>query len=166
MESALPSFQLAGLPEAPFEPLFSLPDDRLLSLGALRCVATERHAFPCRVSLQDAAVGEELLLLPYAHQPELTPYRASGPIFVRRGARRRALAPGVVPPYVSRRLISLRAYNAVHLMTDASVCEGAAVAGWLEQMLSDPAVAYVHLHNAKRGCFSCVANRAVPAPGG
>ena len=41
--------------------------------------------FPCRVSLEDAPVGEEVLLLPFTHQDSRSPYRASGPIFVRRG---------------------------------------------------------------------------------
>ncbi|MEZ5703429.1 MAG: DUF1203 domain-containing protein [Burkholderiaceae bacterium] len=152
-------FHLAGLPEAPFESLFLLSDEQLLPLGVVRCVATEPDAFPCRVSLQDAAVGEELLLLAYPHQSAASPYRASGPIFVRRGARRRELAAGVVPPYVTRRLISLRAYDAAHMMIDAEVCEGPTVAERLEQMFANADVSYAHLHNAKRGCFSCTAQR-------
>ena len=70
------------------------------------------------------------------------------------------MLPGVVPPYVSSRLMSLRAYDAAHMMVDADVREGADVAEALARMLGDPAVAYVHLHNARRGCFSCVAHRA------
>ena len=70
------------------------------------------------------------------------------------------LPPGVVPPYVSRRLISLRAYDRAHMMVGAAVREGADAARELERMFADPAVAYVHLHNAKRGCFSCLAERA------
>jgi hypothetical protein len=155
----MPSFQLSGLPYEAFEPLFNLSDDQLLSLGAVRRVADTDLGFPCRVSLQDAAVGEELLLLSYEHQPAASPYRASGPIYVRRGARHRRLSPGTVPPYVSRRLMSLRAYDAHHMMVDASVCEGAVVADQLERTFLNVAVAYVHLHNAKRGCFSCLASR-------
>lgn len=152
-------FQLTGLPSEQFDSLFALSDEQLLALGAVRRVATEDFGFPCRVSLQDAAIGDELLLLPYQHQSAASPYRASGPIFVRRGARQRELPSGVVPPYVSQRLISLRAYDASHMMIDASVCDGAAVAEQLEQAFSNSAVAYVHLHNAKRGCFSCLASR-------
>jgi hypothetical protein len=155
----MPSFQLTGLPHEQFETLFALSDEQLLSLGAVRRVATESFGFPCRVSLQDAAIGEELLLLPYQHLSAASPYRASGPIYVRRGASHSELPPGVVPPYVSKRLISLRAYDATHMMIDASVCDGPTVAEQLEQMFSNAEVAYVHLHNAKRGCFSCVASR-------
>ena len=78
---------------------------------------------------------------------------------MRRGAVRRELPPGEVPPYVASRLISVRAYDAGAMMIAASVCEGTAVAGALEEMFADSAVAYVHLHNAKRGCFSCRASR-------
>ncbi len=34
------------------------------------------------------------------------------------------------------------------------------VAVELARLFADPAVAYVHLHNARRGCFSCAAHRA------
>ena len=158
----MPSFQLSGLAHEQFESLFQLSDHQLRELGAVRRVASANVGFPCRVSLQDAEVGEELLLLPYQHQPAASPYRASGPIFVRRGARRRLLPVGTVPSYVSLRLMSLRAYDAEHMMVDATVCEGTTVAEHLEQIFSNAQVAYVHLHNAKRGCFSCLASRVAP----
>lgn len=155
----MPSFQLSGLHHEQFDSLFALSDVQLHSFGVVRRVATENFGFPCRVSLQDAAVGDEVLLLTYQHQSAASPYRASGPIFVRRGAKRCELPAGTVPPYVSRRLISLRAYDADHMMIDATVCDGAAVAEHLEQSFTKPEIAYVHLHNAKRGCFSCLASR-------
>ena len=156
----MPSFRLVGIDHEPFEPLFGLDDTQLLAHGAVRCVATEQPGFPCRVSLEDAAVGEELLLLPFVHQPAASPYRASGPIFVRRGAKRQMLPPGVVPSYVTRRLMSVRAYDAAHMMVDAAVIEGTDVAMELDRLFANDGVAYVQLHNAKRGCFSCTAERA------
>jgi len=105
-------------------------------------------------------MGEELLLLPYEHQPAASPYRASGPIYVRRGAKRRTLAAGEMPAYVTSRLISVRAYDSAHMIIAASVCEGRLVAQEIEQVFNDRQVAYIHLHNAKRGCFSCEVNRA------
>ncbi|WP_372526555.1 DUF1203 domain-containing protein [Piscinibacter sp.] len=162
----MPSFQLSGLAYEHFEPLFRLTDAQLLDFGAIRRVATEQPGFPCRVSLQDAEIGEEVLLFPYQYQASASPYRASGPIFVRRGAQQAALPPGHVPLYVSRRLISLRAYDNANMMVDATVCEGTAVAEQLERSFSAPEVAYVHLHNAKQGCFSCTARRTAQAAGG
>jgi hypothetical protein len=153
-------FRLTGLDPSPFEPLFALDDDALRARGVLRRRADADFGFPCRVSLEDAAMGEELLLLPYAHHAVDSPYQASGPIYVRRGARQARLAPGVVPDYVARRLISLRAYDAAALMVSAEVLEGEHVAARLAQLFADAAVAYVHLHNARPGCFSCAATRA------
>jgi hypothetical protein len=152
-------WRLSGLDPTRFEPLFDLSDDALQRLGALRRTAVDEPGFPCRISLEDAPVGAELLLLPYEHHPAESPYRASGPIFVRRGASRSELSPGEVPAYVTRRLISLRAYDAGAMMIEASVCDGPAVAAALDELFRDPAVSYVHLHNAKRGCFSCEATR-------
>jgi hypothetical protein len=153
-------FRLVGLSPVPFEHLFVLPEPDLRSLGAIRVVADESPGYPCRVSLVDAAVGDELLLLPYAHQAAQSPYRASGPIYVRRGAVQADLPPGEVPGYVTRRLMSIRVYNSRHMIIDATVCEGPATAGVLQTFFQSPTVAYIHLHNAKQGCFSCAAVRA------
>jgi hypothetical protein len=156
---AMATFQLAGIDHRPFAPLFQLSDDELARQGITRYVADRDEGFPCRIRLEDAVAGDELLLLHYLHQPVDTPYRASGPIYVRRGQPRRVLAPGVVPAYVTRRLISMRAYDANHMMIDADVAEGPSVASLLAQWFARPTVAYAHLHNARRGCFSCHVRR-------
>src|ERR1700686_1977043 len=118
------SFQLIGLPSEPFAALFEFSDQALAEIDAQRVIATEKPGFPCRISLEDAEIGEELLLLPYAHQPARSPYRASGPIFVRKAARPCKLDAGVIPDYVRLRQMSVRAYDVAHLMIDAAVCEG------------------------------------------
>jgi hypothetical protein len=59
-----------------------------------------------------------------------------------------------------RRLISLRAYDGQDLMVDGQVIEGVDVATALVSLFERPDVAYVQLHNAKRGCYSCIATRA------
>jgi len=153
------SFRLVGLAAENFEPFFAMSDDELAALGARRVVADAPTGFPCRVSLADAAAGEELLLLPFEHLSTRSPYRASGPVFVRRGVARAVLAPGEIPPYVTRRAMSVRAYDANGMMVDADVCDGSDVRGPLDRMLADDAVAFIHLHNAKRGCFSCRVER-------
>ena len=153
------SFQLIGLPVEPFASLFSLSDQALRALDAQRVVATEKPGFPCRVSLADAEIGEELLLLPYAHQPAASPYKASGPIFVRRAARQYNHPAGVIPDYVRLRQMSIRAYDAAHLMVDAAVCDGKDARPAILCMFDNLDVAYIHLHNAKRGCFSCRVDR-------
>jgi hypothetical protein len=156
------SFQLAGLPPAYFAPLFALTDAELSRIDARRVIADRKPGFPCRVSLVDADIGEELLLLPFEHQPASSPYRSSGPIFVRKAAMQAVLDPGVVPDYVRTRLMSVRAYDAAHQMIDAAVCPGSEAARVLGQMFSRADAAYIHLHNANRGCFSCAVRRIDP----
>ncbi len=157
------SFRLVGLPTDRFAALFDLSPDALEALGARRVTATAKPGFPCRIGLEDAEPGDELLLLPFEHQPEHSPYRAFGPIFVKVGARQRTLAVGEIPEYVKTRQISLRAYDADHMIVGAEVCAGEDVRAEIERQLDDARVSYIHLHNAKRGCFSCLVERA-PEP--
>jgi len=156
------SFRLSGIDHAPFEPLFALTDAELAERGSLavRQVADADFGFPCRVSLEDATPGEELLLLPFEHLPVRSPYRASGPIYVRRQAKRKVLGVGEMPPYITRRLISVRAYDADDMMTEAAVCDGPKVAEEITRLFANERVAYIHLHNAKPGCFACRVDRA------
>ena len=153
-------FRLVGLAPAQFAPLFGMTDEQLAERSIRRVTADRKPGFPCRISLVDAEIGEELLLLPYLHQPGDSPYQASGPIFIRNGARQRIADRSEVPAYVSGRLISARGYDERDFIVDADVCEGADVAGTIRRMLENPEVSYIHLHNAKRGCFSCRVERA------
>lgn len=163
-EIAMNGWQLHGLDGRRFDPLFELDGRELERIGAVRVTALDNPGFPCRVRLEDAAIGTELLLLPFEHHAVRSPYRASGPIYVSRGKVRRVLAPGEVPAYVTRRLISLRAYDARGMMLAGAVCEGAAVATELDGIFGNADVDYVHLHNARQGCYSCAARR-LPAAG-
>ena len=154
------TFRLVGLPIEPFSHLFALSDTELSACNARRVFATTKPGYPCRVSLADADIGDELLLLPFEHQAANSPYRSSGPIFVRKAAAPAHLDAGVVPDYVRKRLISVRAYDQAHLMTDALVCDGTGAEAAIQAMFVREEVAYIHLHNANRGCFSCAVVRA------
>ena len=153
------SFQISGIDHRPFLHLFERSDAQLQALGALRHTATESPGIPCRVSLEDAQLGDEVLLLNFEHHTTASPYRSSGPIFVRCGVTQRRLAPGEVPPYVTRRLISVRAYSGDGMMLGAAVCEGPVVADEIQRRFDNARVAYLQLHNAKQGCFSCQVDR-------
>jgi hypothetical protein len=155
------SFLITGLDPAPYLDLFESGDDALLAAGARRVVADEPDAFPCRVSLRRAAVGEELLLVHHVHQPVSTsPYRAGGPIFVSRSGHAPAMYRDELAPIMRDRLLSLRAYDAEALIVDAEVGEGDAVLELIDGFLGDPTVAYVHAHFARRGCFAARIDRA------
>jgi len=150
------SFRVLGLSPEPFRPLFAMPDARLHQLGARRVVADDPR-MPCRVSMEHAELGEELLLLNFEHQPANTPYRATHAIYVRKAADRAFEAVDTVPEVLASRLLAVRAFDAQHMMIDAEVCEGSGAAAIFERFL---AASYLHVHNAKRGCYAARVERA------
>jgi hypothetical protein len=153
------TFRIKGLEAAPFRDLFTLDDGALAARDMRRVIADEPHAAPCRVTLEDAAPGERLILLPYAHHTARSPYQASGPIFVREAAREAFDAVGTLPPVFQGRVLSVRAYDAEGLMTAADIAQSDP-RSLFEAFFADPAVAYIDVHYAKRGCFSCRVERA------
>lgn len=153
-------FTVSGLSVQPFQPLFALDDAALASRNIRRVTADSDRGFPCRISLQDAVVGESLLLLPYRHHDADGPYRASGPIFVREAATVTAVFDNEVPPFLSRRLLSLRAYDMDGWMHAADVVEGVDADACLRRMFADERIARIHIHNARPGCYACRVDRA------
>ena len=116
---------------------------------------------PCRVSLRDAVPGEVSILLHWEHHAApASPYRASGPIFVRQGASETASFVNHVPEQQRIRLPSVRAYDADGMMVDAEVTPGAELEALIGRCFRRPEVAYLHAHNARRGCYSCRVDRA------
>jgi hypothetical protein len=155
------SFQISGLPVAPFAHLFGLSDAELAAHAALRQTADKSPGFPCRVSLRDAEPGETLLLLNYEHLSVATPYRSRYAIFVREHAEEAKVAVGEVPDVLRRRLLSLRAFDRRGMLLDADVADGREIEPIIERMLDQPEVEYLHAHNAKPGCFAARVDRAL-----
>jgi hypothetical protein len=153
------SYMLQGLEPALFQPLFQLDDEALAARGMRWMAVNAPIGFPCRISLEDAAIGERVLLLPFVHQDSRSPYRASGPIFVRRGINEARRIADELPPYLTLRPLSVRAYDAADDIVDAEVIDGAAAAPLIERYLARDDVAYLHLHFARRGCYACCVNR-------
>lgn len=151
------SFMIRGLSPELFRPLFALDDAALAARNIRRVVADSDRGFPCRVTLQDARQGETLLLLPHPHHDVAGPYRASGPIYVRKAALLEVAAEfhDELPPSFPRRLLSLRAYDTDGMMRDADVVEGVEAVTHLQRLLDLPGVAYLHVHNARPGCYAC-----------
>jgi hypothetical protein len=154
------NFQITGLPAARFQPLFALSDAELALHHAVRRVADHKPGFPCRVSLQDAEPGETVLLINYEHLAVASPYRSRHAIYVRQEARDAHLAVNEIPQVLQTRLLSLRAFDEAGMMVEADVMPGTALAPAIEQMLSLTKVAYLHVHNAKYGCFAARVDRA------
>lgn len=153
-------FRIHPLDGSAFEPLFAMSDDELSRRNARRMIADEKPGYPCRVSLQDAEIGEEVMLLQYHHHTADSPYRASGPIYVRRSAATAVLAVDEIPAMLLHRLLSVRAYDADAMMVEAAVVDGKFLREAINAMFGKDTVAYLHIHNAKPGCYNCTVTRA------
>jgi hypothetical protein len=154
------SFIVSGLPIQTFEPLFGLGDDTLAAHGALRVVA-DGGRYPCRVSLEDAPIGQSLLLVNYQHQDAATPYRSNYAIYVSEAAREtRELQPGELPPVLRGRPIALRAFDEAGMLIGAELALHDDVEAAIAHRFADPAAAYLHAHNAAYGCFAARIDRA------
>ena len=158
-------FRISGLPAAPFIPFFSMTDVALHANGARRVVAQDSDAplmQPCRVSLRDSVPGETSILLHFPHlaMPS-TPYRAAGPIFVRQGVSETACFVNHVPEQQRTRLLSVRAYDADGIMVDAEVADGTELEPLIARLFRRDGVAFLHAHNARRGCYSCRIDRVL-----
>lgn len=155
------SFQMRGLPAKDFSQYFELSELELKTLGIETMVADDGEpGYPCRIGLDHAAPGTRLLLMNYEHQPAPTPYRSAHAVYVAEGARDAELAPGVVPEPLLVRLLSVRAFDARHMMVDATVVPGEQVADVIEDLFGNSAVAYLHIHYAMRGCYAAKVVRA------
>lgn len=153
-------FQILPLSREAFEPFFALAAQELSQAEIVAEIVDSVPGYPCRISLQDLPVGEEVLLVNYCHQLAQTPYRSNGPIFIGRNSQPAKLEVNEVPKFLLGRPLSVRAYGADHMMVEADVISGEAVADKLREFFGNPQVAYQHVHFAKRGCFACVAERA------
>ncbi|MEI9993180.1 MAG: DUF1203 domain-containing protein [Rhizomicrobium sp.] len=153
------SFQIRGLSAAPFAALFALDAAALAERGMRRVTVDAPRSAPCRVTLEDAEPGETVLLLSFVHHAPNSPYRGSGPIFVREGERETFDRIDALPPAFAGRLLSVRAYDADGHMTDADIADSDP-RPLFGRFFADPAVGYIHVHFARRGCFSCRVDRA------
>jgi hypothetical protein len=79
---------------------------------------------------------------------------------VRENAKPVNLDVNELPEVVKNRLMSVRAYSKDSLMLASAVVEGPNLVAQIAEFFANDAVAYLHLHNAKPGCFSCRVDRA------
>jgi hypothetical protein len=154
------SFMVTGLPVETFQPLFGLADDALAALGAVRQTAVAGQRYPCRVTLEDAAPGQTLLLLNYQHQGAPTPYRSNYAIYVSEAARETRRLAGELPPVLRGRPIALRAFDAAGMLIGAELALDDNVENAIGRQFANPVAAYLHAHNAAHGCFAARIDRA------
>lgn len=153
------SFRISGLAIAPFHALLSAADDELAKQNIRVVEVDAPNAYPCRITLQDAQLGERVLLVNHTHLPSSSPYAASGAIFIRRTASESASYFNEVPEQQRRRLLSVRAYDAQDMMLEAEVVEGSKLLAQIERYWQNEQVSYLHVHNARQGCYACRVDR-------
>jgi hypothetical protein len=122
--------------------------------------ADKRPSFPCRVTLDDAEIGETLLLVNHVSHEGENPYRASHAIFVSERATEAARYEDEIPPALDRRILSLRAFDGNGMMADAALAQPGEADSVIRRLLADPAVDHIDAHNAIRGCFAARVERA------
>ena len=154
------TYRIEGLDPAPFRPLFGLDDAALAERGAVRMAVTEQPGFPCRVSLDDAAAGETVLLVNHVSHDVANPYRASHAIFVTEGAEEAARFEDEVPPALDRRILSLRAFDKQGMMLVSALAQPGEADTVIRTLFEKPEVASIHAHNAIRGCFAAKIERS------
>ena len=152
------SFRIRGLAAEPFEHYFTMDDADLAQAGAVRRVADAKPGFPCRISLTDADVGEEVLLINFEHLPTDSPYRSRHAIYIRRNEEHFD-AVDDVPIMLRTRLLSVRAFDDSGMMRAADVIEGAEIERVIAAQFADPDTRYLHIHFAKPGCFAARVDR-------
>jgi len=94
-----------------------------------------------------------MLLLSYDPFLGDSPYSGPGRIFV----HQKHCTPyqGTEVPEQQRwRLLSVRAYNGQHMMVGSEVLHGSELEEVAGKMLGGTGVEYLHVHNAKPGCFA------------
>ena len=153
-------FQLVPLPIERFASLLTQGDEELRTIGVRRMVVDKKPGYPCRVSLVDAEPAEEVLLIPFAHHDVASSYRASGPIFVRVNAQTVKLEVDEIPTMLRSRLLSIRAYDSAAMMVGADVVMGSELEEQIWRFFGDNRVEYLHVHNARPGCYNCRVDRA------
>ncbi len=153
------SFRITGLSPEPFFSLYGLSEAALAERGARRYIADHAPGFPDRIGLRDAPPGEAVLLVNYLHQPANTPYRASHAVFVREGADVAYDEADQVPESLLLRILSVRAFDAAHMIVDADLVEGGGLEHLITRLFDNPSVAYLHAHYAKYGCYAARIDR-------
>ena len=146
------TYRIQGLAPEPFRQLFSLSDDELSARRAMRVIASGSGE-PCRVSLEEAGEGEQLILLNHVSLDVDTPFRATHAIYVREAAAEAPLYEDSLPPMLDRRRVSLRAFNREGMLVDGVVAEAGTGDAAVRTLFGREDVAEIHAHTSAYGCF-------------
>lgn len=153
------NFQIKGIESNSFLHLFDLTDEELSNIDAKRIVVDEKPGYPCRISLKEANIGETIITIPFKHHDVDSPYKASGPIFVRENVATAKLDTNEIPEILQQRFLSLRVYDDKHMMIDAKTTNGKNIKEVIQDLFLNENAQYIHIHNANPGCYNCRVER-------
>lgn len=141
------------------DPIDSAAADKLRVSGGTRYIADSVPGYPCRQCLQDAALGEALILV--SHDPFTTdsPYRSASPIFLHETQCDAPSNLSELPDQLTVRQLSVRAFDGDTLIRDAAVVDGTELDTQLRRFFDDPDTSFVEVHNASRGCWATSVRR-------
>lgn len=114
---------------------------------------TAKPGFPCRVTLEDAEIGERVWLFNHVSHDVDTPYRSAYAIYVRDGAQEAAEYVDTVPPVMAGRPLGLRGFDAGGMLRNASLALPGEADEKIRALLAQDDIATIHAHNAAHGCF-------------
>ena len=147
-----PTFSVSGIDPA--------AADRLRADGGIGYVADEKPGFPCRQCLRDAEIGEEMILVSYDPFEQSSPYRSASPIFLHRSSCT-PFDADALPEQLTCRSLSVRGFDGAAMMQDGLVIDGRDLQATIDDLFTDPAIEYLHVHNAGRGCWAAKVRRSV-----
>ena len=64
-----------------------------------------------------------------------------------------------MPTFLLHRLLSVRAYDDTGMMRSAQTVAGTELEASVTDLLSQPRIDYLHIHNAGPGCYNCRVDR-------
>jgi Protein of unknown function (DUF1203) len=154
------SYRITGLNREPFAAYFDMDDVALAKYGAVRVTAGADKGWPCRISLEDAKAGEELILLNHVSHDVATPYRSAYAIYVRSAANQTAEYLDETPPVFEGRPMAFRAFDREGMLRNAALALPGQADAKIRELFASDEIAYIHAYNAAHGCFSAKVERA------
>jgi Protein of unknown function (DUF1203) len=148
------SYRVTGLDREPFAGLFEMDDAALAGQGAVRVTAGADKGWPCRISLEDAKAGEELILLNHVSHDVATPYRSAYAIYLRRSAGETAEYVDETPPVFEGRPMAFRAFDRDGMLRNAALALPGQADAKIRELFEAQEIDYIHAHNAAHGCFA------------
>jgi Protein of unknown function (DUF1203) len=153
------TYRIEGLARADFAHLFVMNDAQLAVHNAIRVTAGADKGWPCRVSLEDAKAGENLILFNYVSHDVATPYRNVYAIYVRENTTDADAYIDQTPPVFDGRPVAFRGFDKDGMLRNAALALPGQADAKIRELFDTSEIAYIHAHNAAHGCFSARVER-------